>query len=220
MALILPEAGSVMSTHRIGGSVVKAVLASAVAWAALGISSRAASAQEVRFDLEDQMPTPGKKDQGRLSSLTLVKDGFGMRITRPGSLFDLCENPSVGDEWPAKPAPFGRVSLSTFFDPESATPLVIDFTTPVAAFSLDIGDYAQDVDNLEVEAFSEQGAHGQSLARAVAVLTNNDDWKFGFKHLEVRGEAIRSVRVICGSALYPHSMFYDNLTVEKTSSSG
>jgi hypothetical protein len=138
-------------------------------------------------------------------------------MTRPDSVFDLCDNPSGGPDW-QKPDSFGAVSLSTFFDSYSATPLLLEFSVPVAAFSLDIGDFSQDTDDLEVEAFSEDGGQGSSLARSREILDDNDSYdKFTFKRLEVRGENIRSIRILCGSNYAPHSMFYDNLEVELTS---
>lgn len=187
----------------------------------LSLSSVASHAQTVAFDLEDQMTSPGVQDQGRLSALTLEKNGVALRITRPGSVFDLNDNSALGPNW-RKADEFGAVSLSTFFESHTATALVIDFSVPVAAFALDIGDFSQDTDNLELEAFSEIGGGGQSLARSTAVLDDNDSYdKFTFKHLEVRSENIRSVRILCGSSTAAHSMFYDNFTIElATPSSG
>lgn len=202
-----------MSTHR----KWKSVLALSATALLLALYSGAAHAQPVAFDLEDQTPTPGSKDQGRLSSLTLVKEGVAIRITRPGSLFDLCDNFGLGPDW-QKDANWRAISLSTFFDASSATPLVIDFSVPIAAFSLDIGDFSQDTDALEVEAFSEAGGRGTSVACTVETLPDNNSYdKFTFKRLEVRGDNIRSVRVLCGSASEPHSMYYDNLAIEQTS---
>lgn len=184
--------------------------------ASFSLIPKNAVAQTVSFDFEDQTPTPGRVEEGRISALTMAKDGFGMRITRPGSLFDLVDNSAAGVDW-QKPDSFGNVTLSTFFDSHSTTPIIIDFSGPISSFALDIGDFSQDNDILEIEAFAGPGGTGKSVDRKRTGLDNNNDSydKFSFQRLEVQGEAIRSVRILSGSSAGPHSMYYDNLTIEK-----
>lgn len=170
------------------------------------------------FDLENQVPTPTATEEGRLSFLSLSHNDLSLEITRPGSVFDVIPNNT--SNYYTKPAAWGAVSLSTFFDPYNSAPLNINFSIPVSGFSILMGDFAQDTDALELEAFSLPDGQGESLGRTTRTLTNKKDDHFGFEELAVHANGIRSVRILAGSAVAAHSMFYDRLTVETSPSSG
>lgn len=170
-----------------------------------------ARAEVLVFDLENQVAAPKSRDEGRLSFLSLSQNGFVIEITRPGSVFDL--SPQFGGDW-QRPDSWGEISLSSFYDSHSATPININFSAPVSSFSLWMGDFAQDTDTLELEAFSLPDGKGQSLGRAKRTLQDEGGDKFSFEELTVRAARIRSVRFIAGSPVARHSMYYDHFQVD------
>lgn len=174
---------------------------------------------EVVFDFENQTPT-GEKPIGALGRLELSRGDFTATLRRPGSVFDLVSNRPPGHSY-FKDASWGEVSLSTFFDQYSPTPLLIDFSGPASSASITAGDYSEDVDTLRLEAFSGPGATGQLLAvDEKSLQPNGDGWTFNSEKLTVAAPGIRSLRLICGSPAYLHSMFYDNLTVHPGRTAG
>ena len=158
------------------------------------------------FDFEDQTATALPRN-GALNVLTMTSSLFTVTITRPGAPFDIVEN--VGLQ--AKPTEFGQRSLDPFFN-VSNTPFIADFSQAVTSVSLDMGDYAFDTDTLILEAYSELGGGGTLLASTTFSLVGVSQ-DFSFATLSVFASGIRSIRFIGGSAAFPNSVFYDNLTV-------
>jgi len=105
---------------------------------------------------------------------------------------------------------FGQRSLSPFDSPTANTPYIFTVAyEPITSFSVDMGDFAGDIDTLTIRAYAGGGGTGTLLATATATLENVNP-TFNFKILKVEAAGIRSVVFIGGSATLPNSVYYDN----------
>jgi hypothetical protein len=189
-------------------------------------------ADTIVFDFEDRTATyitPPQDDRpGALSSLTMTESGLSVTITRESEgRFDLVSNTGNQDE---KPLEFGSVSLDPFFQQGLNTAFILNFSSPITSFSVDMGDYgtpgADYDDVLLVQAYSGLNATGSLLDSDSDsysdlrgfIPTPND----AIIALQVAASGITSIRMIGGSSgdypggKFPNSMFYDNLTAETT----
>src|SRR5689334_21775448 len=104
-----------------------------------------AQADVLTFDLEKQTATfispPAMGRTGVLTSLTIPNSGVTLTITRDkGSPFDIVSN--TGNQ-AGKPASWGINSLDPFIEPSNCW--IFNLSQPVTAFSLQLGDYGEDV---------------------------------------------------------------------------
>lgn len=166
----------------------------------------------VIFDLESETATFSEplmtSRLGAFGTLTMTVDGLTITITRPGSSFDIVSNTSGGQT--GKPASFGDNSLDPFFEDTNSAPFILDFSTPISAFSVDYGDFGADFDEMLLEAFSGARATGNLLA--MTTDTYGVSSFADFSTATVSAQGIRSIRMVGGSTGFPHSVFYDNLT--------
>lgn len=190
-----------------------------VALAALVFASlapRAASADLVTFDFEAQTPTwnhPLGSRPGALNALMLTEAGLTATVTREGNRrFDVVRN-VVAPADQLKASAFGLSSLDPFFDFKAGA-FLIDFSTPIAKASVEMGDYGGDTDTLLLQAYSGAGATGMLLASQSLLLAGGGD-TYSFLTLSVASDApIASLRLIGGVKNFGNSVFYDNLQVE------
>lgn len=199
------------------------VATSVVALAILLGAAEVARADTAVFNFENQAINNG------LTTLTLVQSGLSVTITRPGATppttppaagasfgitnITTLPNPS-GQGFPAS---FGSRSLSPVSvnlsdDTRVNTPFVANFSLPLSAISIDLGDLGFDVDVLRLEAFSGANATGTLLDVSTFTLSPLSNDAFSFSTLSVTAPGINSIRFIGGSQTFPNSVFYDNLT--------
>jgi hypothetical protein len=168
----------------------------------------AANATLASFDFEGLPATGGGAD----TSLVQSNNGLTMTITRPGSNFDIANLSGI-----TGPNNWGSSTLSPFND-TSNTPFVINFSSTITDFTVQMGDYDQDSDTLTLDAYS--GADGTGTLIAQDVI----DWGDGnivtdlAAFLEVSGAGINSITMIGGGSDFPNSVYYDNITAQYGSS--
>lgn len=174
------------------------------------------------FDFEDQ-PVDSTQN-GSLTTLTLTQPGLEVTITRSaGAAFDVL-NPGAGGYPNAYPDGWGEQALSPFFAQSLDDFFIASFSIPVAFVSVESGDFGGDSDVIALEAFSNDDGTGQILP--VNVNTDSVNWTsdlglmgLGDPPVEISvGEplgtrVIRSVVFRGGSANFPNSVYFDNLTV-------
>ena len=89
---------------------------------------------------------------------------------------------------------------------------ILDFDRPLTSAVVEMGDIGQDADNLLLQAYSDVGGMGTLLRPIPDFLwqaeTHSDSIRFPSPPL-----AIRSLRMIGGSANFPNSVFYDNIVI-------
>ena len=181
-----------------------ALLLAAVAVPALGLAASGASAAtSVFFDLEDLAPAAG------LSTLTLTDPAVTATITRGGQAFDVVDL-SAG----SATSPIEMRSIVASGDVPATgvdAPFVVDFSTLVSSFGVDLGDFGDDDDSLVLTAYSGPGATGTVIATDTADLPNVGT-AFQFVSLLVEGDGIGSVSFIGGS-LGDNSTAVDNIGI-------
>jgi len=147
-------------------------------------------------------------DTGALSSLDVV-DIFGqfiVSVTRQGgSSFDVFNPVTPG------PTGFADPQLSSFADTAAGTAFVISFAFPVTSFSLNIGDFGGDQDDVvTLQAFDSGGntiAGGQDSDTLDSINPGFDSIA-----LNVNVPDIAFVTVSGGTGAFPHSVFYDDFS--------
>lgn len=183
-----------------------------------GISGTA-QADSITFDFESISPTyiPGSIPRsGALSSLTLTSGVLSIEVTRPGGLFDIVQNTSSQ----AKPLAWGMYSLDPFIQQTAATPFIVNFSQPVDAVTLLVGDYGDDPnDAIRVRAYNGLDGLGALLSTATGTLQANGT-SFEYKTVTVSASGIQSLSLIGGTRYFPQSVFYDSMTVSFTGTSG
>jgi PEP-CTERM motif-containing protein len=171
------------------------------------VASSTARADSTIFTFEAEAAT-SPPFTGALTSLGITQSGLTMTITRPGSSFDVNNNPAVG----GFPASFGNRSLSPFNAETSNTPFFANFSSTLSSISIDMGDFGQDFDNLVLEAYSGLNGTGTLLGSATGTLPASG-FTFTFQTLSVTVAGINSIRFIGGSTGFPNSVYYDNFNV-------
>jgi hypothetical protein len=174
----------------------------------LALFGTAAQATTAVFDFES---TAATGFTGGYAALSLTDGGLTMDISRLRTVFDVVDN-SGGQV--GKPPGWASRSLHGFFD-GGPTPFVLDFSSAVSGVSIEFGDYGQDApDVLDMFAYSGLGGTGALLGSAsvpyVGVAFPAFDTAF------VSAAGIMSVVMLGGTAGFPSSVFYDNITVEYT----
>lgn len=176
------------------------------------------AAGAVNFDFEDQTATatsfaPGVPRPGALTSLTMTKEAITATITRVGNKrFDIMDATAAG-------LPYGGGrgdnALDSFYD-GSVGAFIINFSVPLTAVSMDLGDYQpSDPDLLVLNAFSGLDGTGSLLGAASDSLPDFSGSGWLFRTLSLTGlSGAQSIVVNGGVDSYPNSVFYDNLVVE------
>ena len=173
---------------------------------------RTAQAVPIVFDFEAETAT-SPPSTGALTSLAIVESGLTATITRPGSAFDIEDTNSLGF-----PPSFGTRSLDPFSDASSATPFVVDFSSPILSMSLAMGDAGGDTDDATLAAYSGPGGTGTLLDSASGHY--GGEFPVNVLTLSVAASGINSVVFIGGSPSFPNSLNYDNITVETSNEFG
>ncbi len=168
------------------------------------IAATTVKAGTVPFNFESMQPSSG---QGEYESLDIAANWIFVSITRPGARFDIKDH----SQFPGGLPLFGFRSISPFFQPTSNTPLIINFSYPLIAASIDMGDYDIDTDTLSLKAYSGVGGTGRLLGTATGTLPGSTN--FSYATLSLQSAGIRSLVVIGGSASQRNSVFYDNLKI-------
>jgi hypothetical protein len=184
-------------------------LASAVAVLVCVSSATTALGDTVNFDFEASSTTSG----GALTSLTLSQGGLTMTLTRPGSSFDIVDFSGAVDP------SFGARDLSPFANLFSNAQFNANFSLAISSLSIDMGDFggpSADLDTLTIVAYDGLDGTGNVVGTATASCCGSPVPGFVFSTLTVSGAGIRSVRFIGGSADFPNSVHYDNLTATFT----
>lgn len=157
-------------------------------------------------DIEPTFKPPLQTRAGILGELNLAEG-----IIKRGNIpFDVIIN--LGGF--AKPPEFGQHTLDPFFNEQDLTPFVFDITgnsIRTKSVSIAMGDYGDDTDILILQAFDDQG----TLIDEEQATLPADGLNFTWKTLTVTSQSkpISSVKFIGGSANFPNSVFYDNVTL-------
>lgn len=177
----------------------------------MGFWASAASGSVV-FDFES---LPGNTDRsaGDFIALSVHADGLYAVITRTsGERFTVWN--SRGQDVPAA---WGSKHLSPSFNYLIDDYLVMSFSAPLAAVTIDFGDYGQDDDLAELYAYDQIHAAGRLLGAASDHLGDSDirwDDPTQLSFRAAPGEEIWSVRFRGGLDPYLQSTFIDNITVD------
>ncbi|MBO6513892.1 MAG: PEP-CTERM sorting domain-containing protein [Phycisphaerales bacterium] len=186
----------------------------AITSAALAFSG--ATAHGANFDFEDQIATSiGGIRTGAWTSLSMTNDGIGLTIYRTsGAAFDIFPNDAFGTDPDDNPPPsWGDNSWDPFWDvgqPDDV--IVLNFSSLVTGFSIDVGDFGADDDFITINGFSGldgTGALVDSAADVLAVSTVN--WTG--TTMSMTGE-FRSITIESGPD-FRNSIFLDNIRVTK-----
>ncbi|HEX8199283.1 MAG TPA: hypothetical protein VF590_02265 [Isosphaeraceae bacterium] len=179
----------------------------------LSLGAARAGAAVITYGFEDRPATSGSLSHpGAASSFSVTVSDLTLTFTRPGSTFDIADTTTFGVG--AFPASWGQRVLDPFSGDTSNTPFVVSFSAPATAtaFSVGFGDFAGDADTFTLQAYSGVNGTGTLLATATNMV-------YGTSSLPVVGSVsltasgIRSIVMIGGSAAFPNSVYYDNLSV-------
>lgn len=176
------------------------------------------SAHGAMFDFEDQVITtlPDGTRTGGHAELLMADGGVNLSVTRfGGDDFDVFDNDTFISFGPVfrPPAAWGQKSLDPFIDAQGfgGVGFVLAFDQPVENFQIDYGDFGDDADVIEVELYTD--ATLASLVSSDSVtMTGNSTFEFTSGTIAVSG-AFRVAIIRGGSAPFPHSVFFDNLSV-------
>jgi hypothetical protein len=177
----------------------------------VAVASTASIAQVSLFNFETTPATyPPGNPGGSLANLILTSQGLTATITRQGGLgFDVVDNNAPGQT--GKPLSWGVRSLSPFFNEASPAPFIVNFSQSIVSASIEFGDYGADIDNaVFLRAFSGPNGTGTQID------FDSVDYLGTFPAIEtmkVTGQGIQSLTFVAGSGAFPHSVFWDNLTV-------
>ncbi len=172
-------------------------------------SATSALADTVVFDFEGSTATSSTTAHpGDLTTLVLTQSGLTATFTRDaGFRFDVVNTTGAG----FSPA-FGTRSLDPFFN-VAPSPFIVNFSQSVTGISIDMGDFGADPDFLLLRAFSDANCTGTLLAADTGTLAPSTSTLFTFDTLSVSASGINSICLLGGGTVFPHSVYYDNLTV-------
>ena len=162
------------------------------ACAALALASATASAASEVFDFE----SVSSGSHG--ASLTLVGTHVDLTITRIGGAeVEVAFRRSYPGSW-------GSHALSPFLDDQGGA-FLLSFSKSFTSIAVDVGD------------FSRSDADSFSLIVGAGVDSGSQSGSTGFptfSHLSLTGIDSTTAILSGGSALFPQSLFWDNITVE------
>lgn len=172
----------------------------------------------IRFNFESESPTfiPPSSRRGALDSFSDTKSGLKITVGQGRSSFDIVSNVRQQRKIPS----FGQRSLAPFARQKNTTPFTVSFSKKVYSVSVEMGDYGEDNDLLSLQAFSSKDGSGQLVASSTGTLIASGK-KFSSRVLTVTSQTpIRLIKMIGGTSSLANSVFYDNLTVDTSPSSG
>jgi len=176
-----------------------------------------ATADSALFDFEAE---PGSSPNSTdLTSLTMTDGGSGFSLTisrDSGAGFGVMDtSPFVGSSFDFPPS-WGSRSIDPFGDSTDDW-FVVDFSQGASGFSLELGDFGADSDDVELEAYSGLGATGSLInSNMLTGYTGNMDLDGSGDFLSVSSGVpdIMSVRFRGGSSVQTQSLYYDNFGLE------
>jgi hypothetical protein len=165
-----------------------------------------AIANSVTIDFEGVPASVGHP--GAYTSLTFNFADITVGLDRTsGSAFDVLDGPN----WGPFPPSWGNRHLDPFVTGGTvADYFELSFSIPIQTLSIDMGDYNQDSDDLELYAYD---TNDFLVDTDLDFLTGTDDISNNvFKTLSISGSGITTVR-FQGGSMYPQSVYYDNIVV-------
>lgn len=189
---------------------MKKVIAQRALMSALTVAAFT-SANAQLFDFEGEVATGSSA--GGYTTLSMVSGAQTLTFTRAGgTAFDVVEN--TGSQT-GKPASWGMNSLSPFFN-VSGGAFICDFAVGINSFSVDVGDYVpSDDDEVTLSAYSGAGGTGTFLG-SITDSIPGDSPTFDFRAISMSfggSPAAMSIVMSGGSANFPQSLFWDNISV-------
>jgi hypothetical protein len=166
-------------------------------------SATVAFAHTTNFNFETLSPTTG----GALTSIVLTQVRLTMKLTRPGSVFDIINLAGL------VPASWGARTLDPFAAAGSATVFNANFSLALSSISIDMGDFTpSDLDTATLVAYDGLDGTGSIVGTSSTTCCDTGSG-FVFTTRTVTGAGIRSIRFIGGSAIAANSLYYDNINV-------
>lgn len=180
------------------------------AFVVFAVTSVASNAALTVYDFEE-FPGNFFDTAGDRTSLVSVKDGVTMTVTRSsGSAFCVFDLQSHAPAF-RFPKSWGDRALSPFFNAALDDYFVCNFDKTLSYFEVEMTDFAQDSDTMELHAFTGLNCTGNEVGTAVFNwgTASAPNWA----GLATYSEPIRSVCIRGGSREYPNSMYIDNIGI-------
>jgi len=179
---------------------------------ALFVAATSAAHAEL-FDFEATASTSTASGHpGAFTSLVELSGSLSATFTRQGGgAFDVVDStgfPAFGQFFPAS---FGVHSLDPFADPGTPSAFIVNFSAPITSASLSFGDFGGDNDTMTLNAYSGLNGTGALLASS-ADAYGVQSFPL-FDTISAKADGIQSLVFIGGSASFPNSLYYDNLSV-------
>jgi hypothetical protein len=180
--------------------------------AALFVAATSAAHAEL-FDFESTASTSTAAGHpGAFTSLVQLSGSLSVTFTRQGGgAFDVIDSTGFAAFSQFFPASFGVHSLDPFTDPGTASAFIANFSAPITSASLSFGDFGGDDDTMTLNAYSGLNGTGTLLASSVDAYGVQSFPLFDT--ISAKADGIRSLVFIGGSAGFPNSLYYDNLSV-------
>lgn len=170
-----------------------------------------AAGDTIRFDFENLSGNPNRS-AGDKTALLLTHDGFAALIKRTsGEKFTVWD--SSGE---TVPAPWGAKHLSPTFNYFMDDYFVMSFSHPVAAVSIEFGDFGQDQDTAEIHAYADLDGTGDHLGSAFGFMGLSDisvDPPTLVEFPAPSGQTFSSVLFRAGANPFFQSAFMDNIVI-------
>lgn len=162
------------------------------------------------FDFEEFTST---NETGGYTSVSSTKGGLTLDIYRSsGTAFDITDTTFGGTSNPF-PLTWDAKCLDPFFAPTTNDYFVGNFSSAVSAVELEMTDFAQDSDMMEMFVFSGSDGSGTLLATVTHFwdMDSSPNWAgLGWNGV-ANGESAMSIVFRGGSEEFPNSMFVDNI---------
>lgn len=178
--------------------------------ALLTSAARAATGQIVTFTFEEFDPAATGGRGSTYTSLTSTVDDVSITIARENTdTFDIFDSTST-----ARPASWGSRSLSPFANQQSTNAFIVNLSSLATAASIEFGDYGDGFDLVTFQAWSGPDATGTKLDERIVVWgSRNLAFDSALTAAVDSIDGIASLRIIGGATGFPHSVYYDNLTL-------
>ncbi|GIK18567.1 MAG: hypothetical protein DYG93_06200 [Leptolyngbya sp. PLA2] len=178
----------------------------------VALAAASAPGDTIVFDFEN-LPGNPNRSAGDKTALLLVHDGFAALIERTsGEKFTVWN--SSGETMPAS---WGSRHLSPTFNYFKDDYFLMSFSRPVAAISIEFGDFGQDQDTAEIHAYVDIEGLGDLLGSAYAYLGNSDistDPPTRVEFTAAPGQVFSSVLFRAGANPFFQSAFMDNIVIQ------
>lgn len=176
----------------------------------------------IAFNFENLSTTNSvDNQQGNLRTLTTSRRGVSLEITRTsGRGFDILDISG----FPTTPLSFGGRTLSPFPNEQTSDGFLLRFDVPVKSVSITAGDFGQDTpDFIELNGSVERGFVVRDSGRVVT--DPNNPSRFISDSVSINDGLISrdglgyggffEVFITGGTSSFPHSLYYDNITVSR-----